>query len=351
MLLGVLGSLSVALVAVLVVVLVSNGADPPVQATNAPALPSEMAATVEDVIADASPATVLVTGSIQGERVGSGTGWVLDGANGLVVTNHHVIGFADALEVGFGDRFEDATVVGTAPCEDIALLRVPGMTDLPSLPLGRQDDLRLGETVIALGYPGNASQADDLAATTGIVSIVRTTLDEDTFDAPRYPNLVQTDAAINPGNSGGPLLNLDGELVGMNSAGITLLGGRIIQGQGYAIGVDRLREVLPELEDGESWAWTGLGLLHPLGAEDFAPFGLEPGPGLIVTGAQPGTPAADDPGLDPPARLVEVDGTPMDGSLPTYCDAVGEARSGDDVDLLVVPAGESGARDVSVPLA
>ena len=95
---------------------------------------------------------------------------------------------------------------------------------------------------------------------------------------PQYPNVLQTDAAINPGNSGGPLVNTDGELVGVNSAGITDLGGRTIQGQGYAIGVDRVKEIVPTLRQGRSIGWTGLGF-------GFEPNASPPGavgePGLV----------------------------------------------------------------------
>ena len=140
----------------------------------------------------------------------------------------------------------------TSPC---SRLRRP--KGLESLKLGSQDSISQGDQVVAVGYPTNASPNDELQATEGIVSVV-----EQTFDVPNdpfvqlYPNVIQTDAPINPGNSGGPLIDSNGNLVGVNTL---IFRGRRgeIEGQGYAIGVDRVAEVVEGLRDGDSQAWLG----------------------------------------------------------------------------------------------
>jgi S1-C subfamily serine protease len=143
------------------------------------------------------------------------------------------------------------------------VLRVADASGLRTLPLGSQGDLRQGQTVVAVGFPGNSSLSDALTSTVGVVSVVRSAYREPTLDVPNLPNVVQTDAALNPGNSGGPLMNLDGRLVGVNSAGRTLnASGRIIQGQSYAIGVDQVREVIGRLRLGQSQGWYGLGFRY-----------------------------------------------------------------------------------------
>ena len=223
---------------------------------------------VQQVVQRVAPSTVLIEARRDGRRVGGGSGWVLDGPKGLVVTNAHVINGGTSVLVGTGGEMAEAAVVGVAPCEDLAVLRVNGVAGLRSLPLGDQSDLEQGETVVAVGYPANASTEESLTSTTGVVSVVRTAYREPALDVPRYPNVVQTDAAINPGNSGGPLVDLEARLVGVSSAGRTLASdGRVIQGQSYAIGVDRVKQVVSILRTGRSIGWTGLGFGYPTDRE------------------------------------------------------------------------------------
>ena len=198
-----------------------------------------------ELIAAVEPSTVQIRGknAPSDESVGTGTGWVLDAEQGLVVTNAHVVNAFPLMVVAVGDDERSAEIVGVAPCEDLAVLRLRDTEGLVTLPLGSQSRLVLGETVVALGFPVNAALGDDLTATTGVVSVVQTEWSIPSLDVPLLTNVVQTDAVINPGNSGGPLVTLEGELVGVNSAGLTQFGNRPIQGQGYSIGVDRVREV------------------------------------------------------------------------------------------------------------
>jgi serine protease Do len=282
--------------------------------------------------------TVLITADIGGQLQGTGTGWVLDADEGLIVTNSHVINAGTSFNVGTGSARRAASLVASAPCEDLAILRVNDRNGLRELRLGSQDGLRQGERVIALGYPVNASVADDLSVTEGIVSIVRTRFDQQAIDVPRYPNVIQTDAAINPGNSGGPLFNARREVIGVNSAGITLQGGRIIQGQGYAIGIDRVKEIATDLRAGRSHAWLGMNLMYPTQNADFTSLGFrQPIPGaVIVTSAIPLSPAANAGFGQQPIALTAIDGRPLDGTLGSYCDVVGSRRAGDRAVLTVV---------------
>jgi S1-C subfamily serine protease len=276
-----------------------------------PTTPTTAELDIPAIIDAARPSTGFVSVSQDGTPVGSGTGWVLDAGEGFVVTNQHVVNGGSTFSVRIADRDRQATVVASAPCDDLALLRVTDTEGLRSVRLGSQADLRQGETVVAVGFPASASETPNLTATNGLVSVVRESFDLRAIDVPQYPNVIQTDAAINPGNSGGPLFDTRGRLVGVNSAGITLLSGRTIQGQGYAIGVDRVKEVLASLTAGTSIGWTGMAFDYREGA-----------PGLVVVDAVPGTPA-DLAGFGDGEVLVRsVNGVSLDNSLPSYCDAV-----------------------------
>jgi S1-C subfamily serine protease len=305
---------------------------------------------IPEIVDRVRPSTVVVNTLVDGETAGSGTGWVLDAEQGLIVTNSHVVNGGTGWNVGVDDSLRPATLVGAAPCEDLALLQVQDRSGLETLPLGSQGDLRQGQTVVAIGFPGTASARANLTTTTGVVSVVNTRFDLAGVDVPQYPNVIQTDAVINPGNSGGPLVNTDSELVGVNSAGITLLGGRTIQGQGYAIGVDRVKEVVPRLRAGRSIGFTGMGFIYATDEEDLdqlAAAGLPAAPGIVVTTAVPGSPAADAGFGQGPVLITAVNGTPMDGSLPAYCSAIGGGEEGSEAVFTVAQPNQA-ERDVTV---
>ncbi len=326
------------LVATTVAVLFASGVLPP---------GSDAAAAVERVVRAAAPSTVAVQALRQGVPVESGTGWVLDGRGGLIVTNAHVIGGGTSFQVGLNGGFRQATIVGVAPCEDLAVLRIPSSPGLEPLPLGDQASLRLGETVVAVGYPANASGQASLTSTTGVVSVVRSAYREPALDVPRYPDVVQTDAAINPGNSGGPLLDLNGMLVGVTSAGRTLSpDGRIIQGQNYAIGVDRVKEIASVLRGGRSIGWTGASFQYATSSE-LRRRGLPAG--LPLGASVPGTPAAK-AGLGDGAILLAVNGMKV-ASLAGYCDAVAGLASGQQAMFTVLEPGATTPKTLAVPLA
>lgn len=173
---------------------------------------------------------------LRSESIGSGI--IIDSRRSLVLTNAHVVNGASSISVRLLDgRTFDADVVGAEPDFDIAVLRLKGAKNLPSVAMGDSTDLMPGESVIAIGNPFGFSHT----VTTGVISALDRTIEaEDGI----FTDLIQTDAAINPGNSGGPLLNVLGELIGINTA----IYGKA-QGIGFAIPISKARRVVDEILD------------------------------------------------------------------------------------------------------
>jgi S1-C subfamily serine protease len=294
-----------------------------------------------EIVAAARPGTVFIRSTGLGQRA-AGTGVVIDVEKRLVLTNFHVVALGDDLQVGTPDRLDDAEVIAAAPCEDLALLEVDSLEGRKAIPLGKQDQLEQGDTVVALGYPLSASGGKSLTSTAGVVSAVRTPLKLAAPDQPRFTNLIQTDAAFGPGNSGGPLVGDDGRLVGVNTiifTGTETAGAQ----QGYAIGIDRVREVLADLGEGRSQGWFGAGLLTPPPAllrKEQLP------PGILATTATDGTSAAD-AGLEE-ALITAVEGKRLDSSMASYCRAVKGVESGDELELTVLAAPSRKPQKVTV---
>jgi S1-C subfamily serine protease len=222
------------------------------------------------------PSTWFVVNDHGGGRVGRGTGWVWDASRGIIVTNAHVLAESRNVTVAKGDdlKIEEvgdtfragpngrtAKILGAANCEDIGVIQVSDTSGLQNQPRGSQKDLKVGDHVVAVGYPGthNITQSAfgpgftraQLTATSGDVSTVSTTfgaVDEGPDSFGPYQNVVLTDTVINPGNSGGPLVDEKAQLVGMNSA--TASGD--VTGQNYAVGVDRINEMVPRILQGQN---------------------------------------------------------------------------------------------------
>jgi serine protease Do len=228
----------------------------------------------------------------------SGSGFVID-PGGLIVTNAHVVDGETSLQVKLADgRRLPARVVGRDRRVDLALIRVDGVEGLPVLPLGDSNALRVGEFVLALGHPFRLEQTVSF----GIVSRKGAPL---VSAAPGF-DFIQTDAAINPGNSGGPLLNMAGEVVGVNS--MAARNGSI----GFAIPSNLVKRLVPELasKGRVEWGWLGVGI-DEVTDEEMDRLKL-PGPrGVLVRSVQPGEPA-DRGGLKADDVLVTLDGTPLD---------------------------------------
>lgn len=287
--------------------------------------------------------TVSVESDVDGQLRGRGTGWVLDAENGLIVTNHHVVNAGATYTVGLDGGKRPASIVASAPCEDLTVLKVNDTAGLEQMELATQAGMKQGDKVVALGYPGNAGPKPELQANEGIVSVVKTEFTAKALDVPKFPNIVQTDAAINPGNSGGPLLDTKGRLVGVNSAGDSSK-----ENQAFAIGVDRVKEITDLLRTGSSRGWTGLGLVFPSSEDDFTSLDLPVQPGSIIAQfAVPLTPAAN-LGLGRTSfDIVGINGTPMDGTLQGYCAVVGNLKAGDTATFNVTV---DGAKLIDVPI-
>ena len=183
---------------------------------------------------------------------GRGTGWVWNLDRGLIVSNAHVVGSATELEIGNNGEFRPARVIGSAPCEDLAVIKVDDTAGLRRLKIGNQSELKIGTPVTAIGYPAAIAGSrgfDDfsLNGTDGTVSNPRTSL---TFPDATYPNVVTVTARINDGQSGGPLFNLKREVVGVTSLTNFEEGGNSVEPG--AIGIDRVKEIAPRLEAGEN---------------------------------------------------------------------------------------------------
>jgi S1-C subfamily serine protease len=299
---------------------------------------------VPEVVARVAPATVLVETRRLGARTGTGSGWVLDAGDGLVVTNAHVVNQGDSFRVVAGGRARPARVRTVAPCEDLALLEVRDRRGLHSAELGSGSSVEQGETVVALGYGADAAAGDTVGSTTGVVSVPRTAFRDPAPDVPAYPAVVQTDTALNPGNSGGPLVDLDGRLIGVNSAARTTgSDGRPLQNVNYAITIDRARRVLDGLRGGRSTGWTGLSFGYPTDAE-LRDAGLPAG--VRVTGAIPGTPAARS-SIQPGDLIAGVGGHALaSASLQAYCDLAATYVSGQQMALALAEPGRAATRQV-----
>ena len=245
----------------------------------------------------------------QRQRLSMGSGFILSD-DGYVVTNDHVVEGADKVVVRMVDRSEfDATVVGTDPRSDLALLRIDA-EDLPVLKLASNGDLDVGEWVLAIGSPFGL----DFSVTAGIVSAKGRSLPTERNE--NYVPFIQTDVAINPGNSGGPLFNLDGEVVGVNSQIFTRSGGSI--GLSFAIPVSVVRNVVDQLKrDGKvTRGWLGV-TIQDVDRNLAESFGLDRPRGALISQVAPDGPA-DDAGLKPGDVILSFDGNdiPTSSDLP-----------------------------------
>ncbi len=212
---------------------------------------------------------------------GMGSGSIIDD-EGYILTNHHVVGLADRIIVVMYDGEEkDAKIVGTDPESDIAVIKIEG-EGLPVLPMGDSETILVGEDVIAVGNPFGLIQT----VTYGIVSAKG----RSNVGINEYENFIQTDAAINPGNSGGPLVNLRGEIVGVNSAIFSQSGG--YQGIGFAVPINMASKIMKDLIDkgSVSRGWLGVGI-QDVSQDLVKAFKLKNTKGCLITAVMENTPA------------------------------------------------------------
>ncbi len=224
-----------------------------------------------------------------------GSGFILD-KKGYIITNNHVVESADEIVVRLSDEHEfEAEVVGTDPKTDIALIKIdPGDVKLHPVALGDSDKIRVGDWVIAIGNPFGYGHT----VTAGIISAK-----ERVIGAGPYDNFLQTDAAINPGNSGGPLFDMDGRVVGINTA--IVAGGT---GIGFAIPVNMAKEIVRQLKDRGrvTRGWLGV-MIQEVTKELAEQFGLEEPVGALVSDVVEDGPA-DKAGIKRGDIIIEFDG-------------------------------------------
>ena len=246
---------------------------------------------------------------------GMGTGIIID-ERGYIITNHHVVNGVDSLRVTLdnGGHYE-ATVVSEDPVRDLALLKIQMREPLSVMPLGTSSDLMLGETVFAVG---NAFGYEN-TITLGIVSALHR--DVEVNDTQSYKNLIQTDAAINPGNSGGPLININGEIVGIN---VAIRAGA--QKIGFAIPIDDARRVIADLMKVEYFDGT----YHGLVGRDVKNANERK---LVVESARPGSPA-EVAGLKPEDVIVRAGDYAVNDEADFERALLGH-RAGDDVSVMI----------------
>ena len=258
---------------------------------------------------------------------GLGSGFIIS-ADGVVLTNEHVVRDADRIMVTLSDGQDlEATLVGTDPVTDVAVLRVDA-EDLTVAPLGTSEGLLIGEWVVAIGNPfGNLFSNSEPTVTTGVVSATGRHIIPNSDETGFHLGMIQTDASINPGNSGGPLVNVLGEVIGVNSSIFSRSGGS--EGLGFAIPIDRALRVTDDLlQYGEvRRAWLGLDVA-PVAADDFGRTR-----GVRIARVAEGSPAAA-AGLPVGAGLTEAAGHRLTAPL-DYENVLLDLRAGDEIVLLL----------------
>jgi Do/DeqQ family serine protease len=267
----------------------------------------------------------------------AGSGVIVDAKAGYVLTNHHVIEHADRIVVTLKDnRKFDATLVGSDPDTDIAVLKITA-ENLTALPLGNADRLEVGDYVLAIGNPFGLGQA----VTSGIVSALgRTGLGLES-----YENFIQTDASINPGNSGGALINLRGELIGINTAIFTPGGGNV--GVGFAVPINMAESVMKQLVASGEVHRGRLGVqVKDLTPELAESMGVGAQQGAIVDFVDVLSPAQR-AGLAPGDIILSVDGDPVH-SAADLRNRVGLTQVGHKIQLTLLRDRASKTLDVTI---
>jgi len=304
-------------------------------------LPSVVNVRVESInLSDTAPPT---------EGAGEGSGVVID-PGGIILTNYHVVAGAVEVQVVFTDEREplEGRVIGGDPDRDLAVIEVDAR-DLEAIEIGRSGSLKLGDDVVAIGFPlglGGEETSASPTVTSGILSGTERTIEaQGSFGIERLVGLLQTDAAINPGNSGGALIDREGRLIGINTA----VAGSA-ENIGFAIAIDQAMPIINEIltDPPEEQAWLGVQLgniTSPLVAQELGvPTDTE---GAVVFGLIPGSPAAASD-LEEGDVIVEVNGTRIP-DRDTLIERLRRMNPGSEIELSIVSA--SGTRTVTVELA
>ncbi len=268
-----------------------------------------------------------------GPRESAGSGFVIS-TDGYIVTNDHVIKDVDKILVAFEDGRElEAEVVGRDPKTDIALIKVEPEGDLQALPLGNSEGVRPGDWVVAIGNPFGLEHT----VTAGIVSAKHRII-----GAGSYDDFIQTDAAINPGNSGGPLINLQGEVIGINTA-INPRANTI----GFAVPINMAKTILPQLRATGSVTrgWLGV-VIQGINEELAEQFELEDKSGALVSKVEPSGPA-DEAGIRRGDVIVQFNGKPVE-EMQRLPRLVAETPVGTEAEVVIVRDGKRKTLDVEI---
>ncbi|ADD68733.1 protease Do [Denitrovibrio acetiphilus DSM 12809] len=250
-----------------------------------------------------------------------GSGFIID-KSGLIITNNHVVDGADEIIVKLNDEHKfDAKVIGRDPLTDLALIKIePKGVMLHTLPLGDSDEAEIGDWVVAIGNPLGL----EWTITAGIISAKKRVLGSGPYD-----NFLQTDASINPGNSGGPLINMDGEVVAINTA-IIPSG----QGLGFAVPVNMLKELLPKLKTGTvKRGWLGV-MVQPIDEKLAKGFGLEEPKGALIADVTKGDPA-EVAGVMAGDVVLKINGDEIEDSK-ELVNKIGRMSPGESITLTVL---------------
>jgi len=279
----------------------------------------------------------------QGELAG-GSGFIVS-TDGYILTNNHVVEGSDQIRVFLSDRrYFDAELIGNDPFTDVAVIKINAGQPLPAMSFGNSDQVKVGEWILAVGNPGfgNSTQLD-YTVTAGIVSARGRglgLLNRDLQQDPRYgpdqsgyaiEDFIQTDAVINPGNSGGPMVNLRGQVVGINSAIASPTG--YYTGYGFAIPINLARRIMQDLIEYGKVRRPAIGVtIQDVAAEDAEQYGLPKVSGVLVQEVRPGTPSVGK--LQSEDVIVALDGEPV-GYVAELQAKIAARHPGDQVKLTV----------------
>ncbi|MEN8259616.1 MAG: Do family serine endopeptidase [Pseudomonadota bacterium] len=266
-----------------------------------------------------------------------GSGVVVDAGKGLIITNHHVIGKADQITVTLYDRRSfDATVVGADPDTDIALIKIKP-ANLAALPKGNSDTLRVGDIVVAIGNPFGLGQT----VTSGIISA----LGRSSLGIEGYEDFIQTDASINPGNSGGALVDVQGRLIGVNTAIIGPSGGNV--GIGFAIPINMATQVMNQIIQYGNIQRGQVGIqIQDLTPDLAKAFDIPHTKGAVIAGVVTGSPA-DTAGLRRGDVITAANNRPVHSATKLH-NIIGLARVGDTVTLEILRKGRKRSFKVEI---
>lgn len=332
--------------------------DQPLATTGAPPVTpvtTELETALVQLYERANPAVVFIVTSQGALRLGSGSGFLYDG-NGNIITNNHVVAEGDSYEVQFWDGTRArAELVGRDIDSDLAVLNTANIpAGVQPLPLADFDAVRVGQFVVAIGNPFEEQGSLSFGIVSGLGRSIISQRPAENGGFYSLPEVIQTDAPINPGNSGGPLLNLSGEVVGVNSAIRSSTG--LNTGVGFAIPVAAVKRIVPSLIANGAYAYPFMGIGSGAGSIDLErqeALGLERPFGVYVTSVTEGSPAAEAgiiaaPNSDTPGGdlIIGIDDHEVREFTDLLSYLIFETEVGQTINLTIIRNGET----ITVPL-